>query len=283
MIMNQNPTIMSNFASNLYKSEWIDLVFKNRNKSYGAYMLRSESSSITLKALLLTVPVFIGIVAGPSIYKRLNPEEPLSVETYHPVTIAEIAPAVKHEVKKVELPKAEPELKKIKTVKLTANIAVVKDPVAEPPMLNDIKDAVIGQITQAGEATKAPAAPVISSGSGEGVGVPEADNTVYETGGVDRYPEFEGGMAAWAKFIQRNLRYPSMAQENEVQGKVFISFVVEIDGSISDVKVLKGIGSGCDEEAMRVIRKSPKWKAGQQNDRKVRVRYNMPLAFQLAQ
>jgi protein TonB len=283
MILNQNPKIMSNFASNLYKSEWIDLVFKNRNKSYGAYLLRSESSSITLKALLLTVPVFIGIIAGPSVYKRLNPDKAVPVETYHPVTLAEIAPAVKHEVKKVELPKAEPELKKIKTVKLTANITVVKDPVAEPPMLDDIKDALIGQVTQAGNSTQSPAAAAVSAGNGDGIAVPEADNTVYETGGIDRYPEFEGGMAAWAKFIQRNLRYPGLAQENEVQGKVFISFVVEIDGSISDVKVLKGIGSGCDEEALRVIRKSPKWKAGQQNDRKVRVRYNMPLAFQLAQ
>jgi protein TonB len=283
MILNLNLKIMSNFASNLYKSEWIDLVFKNRNKSYGAYMLRSESSSITLKALLLTVPVFIFIIAGPSVYKKLNPDKAVPVETYHPVTLAEIAPAVKHEVKKVELPKVEPELKKIKTVKLTANIAVVKDPVAEPPTLDDIKEAVIGQISQAGEATKAPAAAIVSSGNGEGTAVPEADNTVYEAGGIDRYPEFEGGMTAWAKFIQRNLRYPGLAQENEVQGKVFISFVVEIDGSISDVKVLKGIGSGCDEEAIRVIRKSPKWKAGQQNDRKVRVRYTMPLAFQLAQ
>lgn len=274
---------MSNFSSNLYKSEWIDLVFKNRNKSYGAYLLRAESSSITLKALLLTVPVFIGIIAGPSIYRKLNPEQELPREVYVPVTIAEVQPAVKREEPKVAPLKAEPELKKVKTVKLTADIAVVKDPVTEPPMLDDIKDAVIGQVTQAGAATNAPAAPVVSTGDGAGTDVPAVDNKVYDAGGVEKYPEFAGGMAAWAKFIQRNMRYPALAQENEVQGKVFISFVVEIDGSITDVKLIKGIGSGCDEEAMRVIKKSPRWTPGQQNNRQVRVRYTMPLAFQLAQ
>lgn len=274
--------VMANFASNLYKSEWTDLVFKNRNKTYGAYLLRAESSSITLRALLFTVPAFVLMIAGPGIYKRLSPEEVLPVETSRPVEIADIRP-VERQKEKIEPPKAEPELKKVKMVKLTANVAVVKDPVAEPPMLEDIKDAVIGQVTQAGEATKASVAPVVSSGNGNGIEVPEVDNKVYDAIGVDQFPEFEGGMSAWAKFIQRNMRYPSMAQENGTQGKVFISFVVEVDGSITDVKLLKGIGNGCDEEAMRVIKKSPRWKPGQQNDRKVRVRYNMPLSFQLSE
>lgn len=274
---------MSNFASNLYKSEWIDLVFKNRNKTYGAYLLRAESSSITLKALFFTVPAFILLVAGPGIYKRLNPVAVGPIETIHTVELRAIDPpaAVKPE-KIIEPIKSEPDLKKVKMVKLTANIAVVKDPVAEPPMLDDLKDAVVGQITQAGEATKSSVTPVASTGNGNGVAAP-VDNTIYDAGGIEKYPEFDGGMAAWAKFIQRNMRYPSLAQENEVQGKVFVSFVVEMDGSITDVKIIKGIGSGCDEEAMRVIKKSPRWKPGQQNNRMVRVRYTMPLSFQLSQ
>lgn len=282
MIANLILKIMSNFASNLYKSEWIDLVFKNRNKTYGAYILRAESSSITLKALFFTVPVFVLLIAGPGIYKRLNPVVETPVEMSPPIEVIAAPLAVKPE-KIIEPIKSEPELKKVKMVKLTANIAVVKDPVAEPPMLDDLKDAVVGQITQAGEATKASVTPVASTGNGNGVADPVADNTIYDAGGIQKYPEFEGGMAAWAKFIQRNMRYPSMAQENDVQGKVFVSFVVEIDGSITDVKLIRGIGSGCDEEAMRVIKKSPKWKPGQQNNRMVRVRYTMPLSFQLSQ
>jgi len=90
-------------------------------------------------------------------------------------------------------------------------------------------------------------------------------------------------MAAWAKFIQKNLRYPYPAQDAGVQGKVFLSFVVEKDGAITDVKIVKGIGYGCDDEAVRVIKKSPKWKAGEQNKQTVRVRYNMPINYTLNQ
>jgi len=276
---------MSNFASNLYKSEWIDLVFKNRNQSYGAYSLRAASSGITLKALLLTVPVFILIVAGPNIYKRLWPDAVVPMETYRVIDVAEPPLAIKPEEKKIIQPKSEPLPEKVKMVKLTANIAVVKDPVNDekPVMIDELKDAVIGQVTQAGESTQASAAPVVSTGGGNGLAAPVEDTHIYDASGIDAYPEFEGGMAAWAKFIQRNLRYPYAAQEKEVQGKVFLSFVVEIDGSITDVTLIKGIGAGCDEEAVRVIKKSPKWKPGQQQNRKVRVRYTMPLSFQLSQ
>jgi protein TonB len=275
---------MANFASNLYKSEWIDLVFKNRNKSYGAYSLRAESSSITLKALVLTVPVFILMIAGPGIYKRLKPDAVVPQETYRVIDVAEPPLRVKPEEKKVVQPKSEPLPEKVKMVKLTANIAVVKDPLRDekPLMIDDLKDAVIGQLTQAGDATKASAAPVAGAGVGNGVVLPVEDTHIYDASGIDSYPEFEGGMAAWAKFIQKNLRYPYAAQEQEVQGKVFLSFVVEIDGSITDVTLIKGIGAGCDEEAMRVIKKSPKWKPGQQQNRKVRVRYTMPLSFRLS-
>ena len=108
-------------------------------------------------------------------------------------------------------------------------------------------------------------------------------NEVLDVIGVDSYPEFPGGMAAWAKFIQKNLRYPYPAQDAGVQGKVFLSFVVEKDGTITDVKIVKGIGYGCDDEAMRVIKKSPKWKPGAQNKQTVRVRYNMPINYMLNQ
>jgi len=88
-------------------------------------------------------------------------------------------------------------------------------------------------------------------------------------------------MKAFTKYMERNLRYPSQAQEDGIQGKVFLSFVVEKDGSITDVKVLKGIGFGCDEEAMKVIKKSPLWKPGKNKGIPVRVRYNMPINFNL--
>jgi protein TonB len=94
-------------------------------------------------------------------------------------------------------------------------------------------------------------------------------------------PEFVGGMDAWAKFLGKNLRYPVQARDEGIQGRVTVSFVVEKNGELSNVKVLKGIGYGCDEEAIRVIKKSPFWKPGFQNGRPVRVSYVMPIVFRL--
>jgi len=159
---------------------------------------------------------------------------------------------------------------------------VVAQPDVEeiPPSLNELKDAVVGQVTQSGAATQESATPIAATEAGAAT-VAATDNHVYDAGSIEKYPEFEGGMAAWAKFIQRNLHYPDRATEEGTQGKVFVSFVIERDGSISDVTLIKGIGGGCDEEAMRVIKKSPRWKPGLQHHIPVRVRYTMPLSFML--
>lgn len=275
---------MLNISSNLYKSSWTDLIFKNRNKAYGAYQLRAESSSITTKAMLIAGSVFILLFAGPSIYKRLYPAH---IESdMSSTTVVDLAPppvTAKLPEQKMDLPKPEPSKEKLNTVKLPAKIVVTEQPAIDetPPSLDQLENAVVGQVTQSGTATHESATPAAaSSGNGEGA-VPATDNTVYDGSVIEKYPEFEGGMAAWAKFIQRNLRYPEEAMEKETQGKVFVSFVVEKDGSISNVSVIKGIGNGCDEEAVRVIKKSPRWKPGQQHNTTVRVRYTMPLAFML--
>lgn len=282
---------MLNSSSNLYKSEWLDLVFKNRNKNYGAYVLRAESSGTLLRALFIAAPLFIMAFAGPMLYKHFKPEAKIEETGTTVVDVFSLPPPVKEVLPEKEepMPKAEPIKEKIKMVKLPSNPVVVKDALIDPPTVKDLENAVVGPVTQAGLETKLQSVPqagdgngAIGSGTGAGEG-PAVDNEIHDTSGVDVYPEFEGGMKAWAKFLQRNLNYPSMAQENGIQGKVFVSFVVEKDGSISNVTVLKGIGAGCDQEAMRVIKKSPKWNPGKQNGQNVRVRYNIPLSFMITQ
>lgn len=98
---------------------------------------------------------------------------------------------------------------------------------------------------------------------------------------VENMPEFPGGEAAMYKFIGKNIEYPRMAKESGISGRVFITFVVERDGSVSDVQILRGIGGGCDEEAVRVIRKMPRWSPGKQRGKPVRVQYRMPIKFTL--
>lgn len=98
---------------------------------------------------------------------------------------------------------------------------------------------------------------------------------------VEESAEPIGGMDAFYKYVQKNLKYPAQARRMGVEGKVFVQFVIDKDGSITDVKVVKGIGAGCDEEAVRVIESAPKWKPGKQRGRPVKQRIVLPISFKL--
>lgn len=99
---------------------------------------------------------------------------------------------------------------------------------------------------------------------------------------VEEAPSFPGGDAARIKFLQENIKYPQIARESSIQGTVYVTFVVEKNGNVTDVRVLRGIGGGCDEEAVRVIKAMPKWNPGKQRGKPVRVQFNMPIKFTLA-
>ncbi|QNN43673.1 energy transducer TonB [Pedobacter roseus] len=281
---------MFNSSINVYKTEWLDLVFANRNKNYGAYDLRSKSSKIMTKALFVSGSLFVLACFSPLIYAKLSPKD-IVVET--PAVEVKLDNVI-HQMKQ-DLPKPEekPEPKKadpvkVKTIALPSQVVVVnKTELPPPPTMDDIKLAVISTKTQ--EGIVAPSAVVTDNkGNGDGTGTAKEgegkgeDTNIYINGGVDEYPEFTGGAKAWSKYMERNLRYPSRAQEEGAVGKVFVSFVVEKDGSITDVSVIKGIGFGCDEEAMKVIKKSPLWKPGKNKGTPVRVRYNMAINFQIS-
>jgi protein TonB len=96
-------------------------------------------------------------------------------------------------------------------------------------------------------------------------------------------PEYPGGSSEYYKFLEKNLRYPATARRNNTRGRVIVTMVVEKDGTLSQVKVVRGIGDGCDEEAVRLVQLSSPWKPGIQNGRAVRVMYSVPGSFTLAQ
>ena len=107
----------------------------------------------------------------------------------------------------------------------------------------------------------------------------EFSGEVYQI--VEEMPEFPGGMQKLMEFLSNNIQYPQVAREEGIQGRVFVGFIVEPDGSISNVKVQRGIGSGCDEEAVRVIKSMPKWEPGKQRGQAVHVSYQIPINFRL--
>ena len=109
--------------------------------------------------------------------------------------------------------------------------------------------------------------------------MPDDDTNTPPPTIVQEMPEFPGGDVARISFFASNIKYPMIARETGVQGQVYFTFVVEKDGSISGLKLLRGIGAGCDDEAERVIAMMPKWKPGRQNGKEVRVQFNMPISF----
>ncbi len=99
---------------------------------------------------------------------------------------------------------------------------------------------------------------------------------------VETMPTPPGGMEGWNKYLSKNLKYPTQARRMGIEGTVYVVFVVNTDGSIQDVEILRGIGGGCDEEAMRVVRNAPKWEPGKQRGRPVRVKMRLPIRFKLS-
>lgn len=109
--------------------------------------------------------------------------------------------------------------------------------------------------------------------------VPDTDSSVFMV--VENPPSFPGGDKARIDFLVKNLVYPKHAREAGIEGIVYVTFVIETDGIVSNIEILRGIGGGCDEETVRVIKLMPKWIPGKQNGKEVRVQYNMPLKFTL--
>ena len=273
---------MNQFKSAIYGDGWLGIIFNGRNKDYGAYQLRHHSDEHLFRAFLISVVGFVALFLAPTAYKSLFPAKAadpiMSMRTVNLYTIKPLAT-----VAPKALPKPAPAVSlKIETIKAAAQPQVVPDEKVELKAIESLKlNTPIGPVTQ--EGISAPTGTGSTMGSKEGVvgATSNGPGEVYNSAVVQNYPEFIGGMAAWAKFVQRNLRYPINAVNQNIQGKVYLSFVVEKDGSISDVTVLKGIGGGCDEEAVRVIKSSPRWKPGKQGNENVRVRYNMPIGFSL--
>jgi protein TonB len=265
----------------LFNPQWLDVVFAGRNKSYGAYELRKDNSKTTSRAVIIGSLLFITLVSLPLIIRYISgilPED-------EKVKITEVVLAPPPPINKEELPPPPPEppKPKIDQVKFPPPVVVPAEQVRdeEPPTVEELKVADPGQKTIEGDPN---ADIVIDEPVGEApkvVAVIE-DNSIRDFASVEVLPEFAGGMAGWGKYLQKNLKYPPMARENNITGRVIMSFVVEKNGKLTDIKVLRGIGGGCDEEAKRVLANAPAWKPGIQNGRPVRVAYTMPIFFQLA-
>lgn len=266
-----------------------EIVFEGRNKAYGAYILRqlynrhlatALGTAVALSLLLLGTPVLLDRLfppiieaAGPVVLPPpVTPIQPPIFESTPPKSVAG-GPAAPSKVT------VRPPLVPTHVVDKLTEVEPIVKPVE--PVVGPLTDESILHGT-----TTAPGG--TGTGTSTGPGGPGSDTAGRASKGpasnapfitAEVMPQFVGGEAALIRYLQKNLHYPPQALRNSVEGKVFISFVVQADGSIADVQVLKGLGYGTDEEASRVVKGMPAWTPGKQNKLPVAVRYNLPITF----
>ncbi len=279
---------MINTKFNLYKVEWLDIVFANRNKNYGAYDLRAHYGTNMMRALAITVLGFsVAVVSVNIALKHKPPGDPIVVIDYNSTKYIE---PPKTEQPKEAVLRKHPAGNPNKQIAAAPKVNVVSQRFIPPvvtnePVLTDVKpidmDKAISNVdnntgTKGVINSTAPVGPVTT---GDPKGTPDGipTNDPVEINGLDVMPEPYGGAGAWAKFLQKNLRYP----DTELQGRVVISFIIERDGKLTDLNIVKGVDNLLDREALRVLKLAPAWKPGQQNGKPVRVKYTIPIVFQM--
>ena len=271
----------------ILKTEWIDVVFSDRNKEYGAYQLRKNNARNTIIALLITCTLFVFAVSLPTIINKIKglippPKEEVKIQE---VILTPPPPINEKTPPPPPPPSAEPQKPKVDQVKFPPPIVKPDEQVPEkdPPTQDDLKVADPGPKDIKGDPTQTVRIDEPVGNAPVSAAVTEANpNEIFTS--VEVLPEFPGGIDKFYKYLGRVLRYPSIATENGVQGRVTLTFVVERDGSLTDIKPIgRALGSGLEEEAVRVLKSSPKWNPGKQNGRAVRVQYTVPVVFQLDQ
>lgn len=274
----------------LYDPKWVDMVFAGKNQEYGAYQLRKGTSKRNITALLILL-IAAGLIGGALAYKvhmqKLDEERQAYMEQ---LELSKLQEQAKKEKKEEPVIKAKIEPKKIveqvrETQKFTAPEIKKDELVNEDNQVKDQADldekVAVGTKDQEGTKDRTDVAirNDIAVNTNESEEKKEVANKVFEV--VEQMPSFPGGNEALMKFLSENVKYPVVAQENGVQGRVVVSFVVERDGSITDVKVVRSVDPSLDKEAARVVKSMPRWIPGKQNGATVRVKYNVPVSFRL--
>lgn len=260
----------------LLNNKWLDIVFEGRNKSYGAYELRKDNTKTNVRALIIGAVIFSFAVATPLLINLIPDSSDDDLSLNEKITTVKLPPKEEKPKENLPPPPPPPKVDQVKFVKPV--VAKKEEVVEEPPKVEEIKDKNLGKEDIKGD----PNADLVLTPPGDGPKGPavvEEDNTIYNSAGIEVKPEFPGGMAKFYKFIENNYNVPS----DSPGGKVFIQFVVEKDGSLTDIKVLRDIGYGTGKEAERVLRKSPKWTPAEQNGKKVRCSYQLPITLQAPQ
>ena len=270
----------------LISNEWADLVFQGRNKVYGAYQLRRGTSKRNIVSMIFVAAVAAVAYLGLAAYNSYQEAQKAKFEAEMEASLLDAKKEAKVE-KKTETPKVE-QVQKVEKVKSSIAFTppvIKKDSEVKPEEemktqdeLKETKTAIGaydvkgnddagGTVLKAVEEIAAPEPPKHE----------EEQNKIFEV--VEQQPQFPGGSVnGW---LADHIKYPVVAAENGISGRVVVQFVVERDGSVSQVRVVRGVDPSLDKEAQRVISSMPKWIPGKQNGQAVRSRFTVPVTFRL--
>jgi protein TonB len=272
----------------LLDQKWIDLVFEGKNEAYGAYAIRQDTNKRNLYAMLA---LFAGIIAIVGSFLLVN------------VASEAIAAAQAEHETEVTLEQIEEEAEEQEEEEVVYEVEELEQLVAEETVMNsekftayemgdDAPDQVTKTQDEVAQSDVAIGAIDYDKGSDEAEHVlkinekvvdevpPAVEETkVFDV--VEQMPTFKGGDDALMAYLHKAIRYPAIAEENGIQGRVVCTFVVERDGGITDVKVVRSVDPSLDKEAVRVLKAMPKWIPGKQNGSAVRVKFTLPVTFKL--
>jgi periplasmic protein TonB len=268
----------------ILKSDFLDLLFEDRNKEYGAYQLRKTYNKRIGRALMITASIAVLAIGGSLLANELKPKGPKKVQMTE-VTLQDI----QQEEKKEEPPpppppKQEPpkvEMTKFTPPKIVKDEEVKKDEI--PPEQEELKDTKIDVVSQEGEKDLGIVPEVIDQGKQVIEEKKEEDeNKIFDKVEIDA--QFPGGNAKWHQYLERNCNAQVAADNGAPEGTytTIVQFVVDKEGNISDVKALTSHGYGMEQEAMRVIQKGPRWVPAIQNGRQVKAYRKQPITFVVA-
>lgn len=285
---------------NIFRNDWLEVVFENRNKSYGAYELRKLGPKATNIGLAVVTAV-VAVFSATQVFD-LNPfkgeEAPKEELAFtEEVTLEDLAenlpeeeekPVVKEEAPKIAESRpaldvvALPEIKPVPKEKaVTEEVATVEEATDKKKLIGPVamKGMKGGSITTEGKwGTKDVAGAATGSTKGVEGGTGDSEE-IFQS--VEIQPEPPGGMAAFRKWIAENYVYPQAATEAGIKGTVHVTFVVEKDGSLTDIKVVRDLSYGTGQAAVNMLKKAKKWSPGIQNGRPVRVQYSLPIRLDL--
>lgn len=269
----------------LNSTEWCDFIFGEKNKSYGAYRLRQTSSKRHVVALAATLIFAIVVAAIPSLVGAIQdfraknaPAE--NIDVLREMSQLELEEQVPEEnIIKQETAPPPPPLKT--TVKFVPPVIAPDEEVADDVQVHTQDDLLSTR-------DQISVADVIGDDDEHGIDIAELQEqkVIIEEKPqiftiVEQMPSFPGGEQEMMKYIGSNLRYPVVAQESGIQGRVTVRFVVTKEGNIDQVEVVRGIDPSCDREAIRVVKSMPKWTPGRQNGKSVPVYFTLPILFRL--